>query len=213
MDYLISNRRKYQNKTIAILCPGKTSLEYNNDCDISVALNSGIKLDKKIDYFMAFDCKIPLLDYFTIKPEVTRILGANIYSMCPYSNTQGSTKKQIIRTLNINQELPPATEPHWYWYYKYDTDPSYKPYYKEFAACSTILIPALQLAVHWGCSQIYIYGASMNNSVYFYDTAKKHTYTDIGRRGVNNLIKSIDTHIPVYVKKEPDTKITAGRYF
>jgi hypothetical protein len=197
---------------MAILCPGPTALDYNNDCDISIALNSALKLDKHIDYFMGFDCKIPYADYFKSKPEITRILGANIYQMCPFSYLPGSIKPRLFRTLNMTPDidLPPTIEPHWYWYYKYNERPQYRERFQYFSACSNIIIPALELACHWDVKSIYIYGASMNTSKYFYDTEKEHKYTDKGISGVNNLIASISRNIPVYVKREKDTKITQG---
>ena len=104
---------KYVGKTIAIVGSGITSEAYNGNEDVSIALNGAIQLDKPIDYAMGFDRRLPTREWFSIKPEITRIYGAGIAKESPlcYGHLKSVDMKSSILEDEELENNPP-NNPH-----------------------------------------------------------------------------------------------------
>jgi hypothetical protein len=217
-------RNKYQGSVVAILGGGFTILNYTGKEDICIAMNNAIQLDAKIDYFTAFDCKIPTLDYFLYKPKITRLLGGNIAGQCPYTFPKlEDSKRKIVKVRELDEKnclviKEKPNLPNDFWLYKTRETPMLSPNMKSLSVCGTILAPALELAFIMGAKEIHIYGCGLGYPSYWFDKPPaegekriiRRLYCDKSAIYVNKLIHTLELQrIKVYHSIQEGSKIVA----
>ena len=207
---------KHKGATIAIIGSGPTANVYCEKEDIAIALNGAIQLDKKIDYFMAFDNSVPYLNYYYTSKKATRLIGANIASVDKvlYPNLPDRQRKLIIGSnvteVNFHLKSLKPVSPHLYWYFQLRREPVFNPDVTYLSAMGNICVPAIEAAVIMGCSTMHIYGIDLGKRGYFYG-ARKGNY-DVRRANYTNsmLTLCINNGINVRVSRGSTSRITVG---
>jgi hypothetical protein len=205
--------------SIAILGPGNSIEDYQGKEDVAIAMNSAILLDSKIDYFAAFDIHVPQLPYFTVKPEVTRLLGGTITMLCPYTWTDIPLKyrrRLVTMHMAVGQAGIPSdyqpNAPHGYWYFKYEVPRAPKQHTRSLTAYKTIFFPTLEIAYLMGAKQINIYGCDLGECRHWNTDEKLVPFPEDIAPIANKYLRMIAMlGIDIGVSRSPYCKIDVGR--
>jgi hypothetical protein len=209
---------KHAGKSIAIIGSGPTARMYREKEDIAIALNGSILLDKKIDYFMAFDCSVPNLEYYYHNKNITRLLGANIVSLdrIVYPDLMDRQRKIItgcyVNETNFHLLSNAPKSPHSYWFFKFRKEPIFDRLMTQLSASGNISFPAVEAAIIMGASRINLYGVDLSKRGYFYAPVSGNKSYDRKRPIFMNALLSLclSNNISIGVCRGVNSRITVG---
>lgn len=182
-------RSAHYGKSIAVIGSGPTAKKYSGKEQVAIGLNKAITLNRRFDYFMAFDTTLAANDWFPLTLDYPRILGFELSQMLAHR------EQDCIFRYTDKRKIPELP---------YD--------FTELTNLGNIAIPAVELALLMGAHRLVLYGIDLNQRVYFDGERGKAHYGVTAPRYMQTLLGLAQCNeIDVEVVGSEDCKINLVR--
>ena len=181
---------------IAIIGSGPSAVQFDGNCDISIAVNGAAMLPTKFDYFMYGDRQAPERSWSQPDCASRRVVAHHVAATdrLLYPEVDFPDLERTARPQSANQTLlPPPAHPHLYFQYRpFDVDQiSRQNNFLMYGG--TISCCAVQLAYMMGASRLELFGCefSHRDGNYFQKFSHVGSVSDRQYQAMQSTLKKI----------------------